>query len=183
VPLTSPSSVPSPRWATATGPGIRRRTSSAIVRAASAVARFRVTITASARVIASHASRHGPAGSDQRTAGSLGAHDRQVEVTADIEPLVGVVEHQHLRAVGQRPFRAGHPVGVGNHYRAGHRVLVHQGLVAAVPAQQDAGPEAARLVVAGDPDRDRRLARPAYREVAHRHRGQRKVVHREPARR
>ena len=78
--------------------------------AASAVARFRVTITASARSSASQPSRHGPAG--QRPAdraGGLRAHDQDVEVAADVEPLVGVVEHQDLGAVGQRPLGARPP--------------------------------------------------------------------------
>ena len=78
--------------------------------AASAVARFRVTITASARSSAAQPSRHGPGRQrPAHRAGGLGAHHQDVEVAADVEPLIGVVEHQHLRAVGQRALGARPP--------------------------------------------------------------------------
>ena len=120
--------------------------------------------------------RKGPAD----RAGGLRAHDQDVEVAADVEPLVGIVEHQDLGAVGQRALGAGGPVGVGHDHRLGHRVLVHERLVVAVAAEQNAGPKAARHVVPGDPDGDRRLPRPAHRQVADRHRRQRQVAHGHP---
>ena len=183
MPLTSPSSVPRPRCATATGP--RTRPSSSRGQRLGRLGRGPLPgddhgVRAVERVppLAPRPRRQRPA----HRAGGLRAHHQHVEVAVHVEPLVGVVEHQDLRAVGQRALGAGDAVRVGHDHRLGHRVLVHQRLVVAVAAEQDAGPEAARDVVPGDPDGDRRLARAADRQVADRHRGQRQVARRRTSR-
>ena len=114
-------------------------------------------------------------------AGRLRAHDQDVEVAADVEPLVRVVEHEYLRPVGERPLGARRAIRIGDHHRPRDGVLVNQRLIAAVAAEQHTGNQAARDVVAGDPDRDRGLARSADGEIADRDGRQREIVHRKPS--
>ena len=113
--------------------------------------------------------------------GSLGADHRDVEVPPHVQPLVGVVQHQHLRSPGEGPLRTGGPVRIGDHPGLGYGMLVHQRFVVAVPPQQDAGHQPAGRVVLGHPDGDRGLARPTHGEIPDGDRWQRQIVHREPA--
>ena len=87
----------------------------------------------------------------------LGAHHQQVEVPPHVEPLIGVVEDQHLGAPGPGPARPPpRRSGSATTWASRHQSFVDPGLIAAaVPAEQDAGNQALRGVVLRDPGRDR----------------------------
>ena len=104
---------------------------------------------------------------------TFGAHHRDVDVAGDIEPLIRVVQNQHL---GSRPpgaLRAGHTVGVRDNDGPGNQPLMHGLLVAAVAAQQDARLQAPPREERGGPRRDRRLSSAPDRQVPDRNRRQR----------
>jgi hypothetical protein len=92
-----------------------------------ASARFRVTITKSARPNAAKLSRQGPAGNGHRTACDDSALIR--------EPLKCIIEHQDLGARGERDDRAGVPIRVGDHNRGRHQFPMHQRFIAAYAAE------------------------------------------------
>ena len=98
-----------------------------------------------------------------------------------VEPLIRVVEDQHLRSPCQGPLGSGGPIGIGDHLCLGHGMLVHQGLVTPVAAEQNARHQAARYVMTGDPDGYRRFAGAADGEIAYGDGRQWQVVHRQPA--
>ena len=65
---------------------------------------------------------------------TLRAHDGDVDVARDIEPLIGVIEHEHPRPPGAGFLGARQPVGVGDDDRIRHEPLMHCLLVSAIAA-------------------------------------------------
>ena len=76
------------------------------------------------------------------------AHQADIQVARDVEALIGVIQHQHLGALRDRPHGTGAAIRIFDHDRARHQLPVHQ-----------------RLVAADAPEQDRRTSRRARRSV------------------
>ena len=94
---------------------------------------------------------------------ALRAHDRNVDVALDIEPLIGIVEDKDARALRAGFLGARQPIGIGHDDRPGHQTLMHGLLVAAIAPQQDPRLDAAPSEERRRPGRERRLSGSADR--------------------
>ncbi len=98
-----------------------------------------------------------------------------------VQPLKGVVQHQHVGSLRQGPLCPGRAVRVGHHLGVWEGLLVHQRLVPTIASQQDSGDEALGQVVAGNPHGYGGLAGAADGQIPYRDRRQRQITYRCPA--
>src|SRR6266404_243765 len=112
---------------------------------------------------------------------ALGAHDGDVDVTVDVEPLIRVIEHQYTRSLRAGFLRARQSVGIRHHDRVRYEPLMDGLLVAAIAAQQDARSDAPAREERGDPGGQGCLPRSADGEIADGDRRQRQRPFPQPA--